>query len=144
MLRDVDFTSIVFKLAVLILLIEVIGSAFFLPPGFFSRNEIWLCFLFFILLLPACCFGAARKKEETEETRKISLFAFQLFGLVQAGRGLVVVPSFVNLVLHGPMGPLTPIFIWQGILMLIALSLLFLSRWWNCAILRVGRFLRKY
>ncbi len=145
MLKDVDFASIVWKLAFLLLLINSVEISSYRMMGVFKTATGWISVAFFLLLLLAFCFFAARTKEETAETRTVTLFAFRVFGLFRIIRILVVLPSLFQLLETKVPASIPPaILVWQGVFLLIGLSLLFLPCRWNRLILAVGRFLRRY
>lgn len=145
MLKDVDFTSIVWKLAFLLLLINGVEISWFGTTGFFKTVTGWISPAFFLLLLLAFCFLAARTKEETAETSSVTLFAFRIFGLFRIIKILVVLPALLSLLETKAPASIPPkIFVWQSVLLLVGLSLLFLPCRWNRLILAVGRFLRRY
>lgn len=155
MLKEVDFTAIVFKVAFLWILLSLgcfcsDSQLIFAGGGAFHAG--WSVFL--ILLLIACCFKAVRATPETEETRRVTEFVFRLWGLFQSlcflslyhwiqwwlveGKGAVLKGLWAM-----SKDDVIRFFLFVGI-MVYGLSTLLFPGFWNRAILLIGGGIRRF
>lgn len=92
MLKEVDFTAIVFKVAFLWILASL-GHFCFDSWRLFVEEPVFHIgvVVFLILLLVVCCFKATHVTPETEDTRRVTEFVFRIWGLYQ---GLLLLNSY--------------------------------------------------